>query len=219
MGLRTWQIGSQVPGVPGLTASASRNESVVELNQNHPVMEFGFYTAIFKVHWGSYHDGREVGCGAHLLPQLYKKISINETFHTDHTLNTGRRAQISERARNSPCNGWKKRKKGKKRRERNQDWTCAQEESCKGGKVLHLGSPLMDRNISLERGSFGALEESTATGLWWAKWRMTCTDGQDHRLVLLSSPPQHLSTGVGGDWMLKFGIWRSDPGRGLGLAV
>ena len=125
MGLTTWQIGSQVPGVPGLTASASRSESVVEHNHTPPVMEFGFYTAIFKVHWESYHDGREVGCGAHLLPQLYKKISLNETFHIEYTLNTGRRAQISERTRKSPCNGRKKRKKGKKRRERNQDWTCA----------------------------------------------------------------------------------------------
>lgn len=77
----------------------------------------------------------------------------------------------------------------------------------------------MDREISLERGSFGALKESTATGLWWAKWRMTCTDDQDHRLVLLSSPPWHSSTGVDRDWMLKLGLWRSDPGRGLGLAV
>lgn len=73
MGLTTWQIGSQVPGVPKLTAHASRSERVVELNQNHPVMEVGFYTAIFKVYWESYHDGREVGCGEHLLPQLYQK--------------------------------------------------------------------------------------------------------------------------------------------------
>ena len=86
-------------------------------------------------------------------------------------------------------------KKGK-RRERNQDWTCApKKRAVKGGKVLHLGSPLMDREISLERGSFGALEESTATGLWWAKWRMTCTDGQDRRLELPTCPLVWAGTG------------------------
>lgn len=121
-----------------------------------------------------------------------KNIFINETFHTEHILKTGRRAQISKRARKPPCNGWEKREKEGKKSGLD---LCPKEESCEGGKVLHLGSPLMDREISLERGSFGALEESTATGLWWAKWRMTCTDGQDRRLELPTCPLVWAGTG------------------------
>lgn len=46
-------------------------------------------------------------------------------------------------------------KKGRKRRERNQDWTCApKKRAVKEEKVLHLGSPLMDRDQPGE----GALE-------------------------------------------------------------
>lgn len=131
-------------------------------------------------------------------------------------LNTGRRAQISKRARKLSCNRWKKRKREEKEGKKSGLDLCPQEESCEGGKALHLGSPLLDREISLERGSFGALEESTAAGCgrqnggWPAQMATTAA---------VCSPPWPSSTGVGGDWMLKLGLWRSDPGRGLGLAV
>lgn len=60
-----------------------------------------------------------------------KNISINETFHTEHILKTGRRAQISERARKPPCNGWEKREKEGKKSGLD---LCPQEESCEGRK-------------------------------------------------------------------------------------
>ena len=95
-------------------------------------------------------------------------------------------------------------KKGK-RRERNQDWTCApKKRAVKGGKVLHLGSPLMDREISLERGSFGALEESTEISVRKEKQRVTCIDSWHHCPAL--SRLRRLSASRGGDWMLKLRI-------------
>ena len=65
--------------------------------------------------------------------------------------------------------------------------------------------------------SFGASEESAATSLWKAKRIVTCTDGQYCRPVLPSLRP--LSTRMGRGWVLKPGLWRSDPGRGPGLAI
>ena len=78
-----------------------------------------------------------------------------------------------------------------------------------------LGSPLTSGEINLDGG--GASEESTATGLWKARWRVTCTDGQYHRPAPRSL--RHLSASVGRVWVLKLGLWRSDSGRGLGLAA
>ena len=68
-----------------------------------------------------------------------------------------------------------------------------------------------------QRCSFGTLEESAATGLWKAKRRETYTDGWYHDLALPSL--RRSSTGLGKGWVLRFGLRRSDPGRGLELAT
>ena len=65
--------------------------------------------------------------------------------------------------------------------------------------------------------SFRPLEESTATGLQKAKWRVTCTDGWYCLPSLLSL--RHSSTSAGGVWVLKLRLKKSDPGRGLGWAA
>ena len=67
------------------------------------------------------------------------------------------------------------------------------------------------------RGSFRALEESTATGVQKAKWTVMCTEGQHHHPVLPRL--RRLSVSVGGGWVLKHRLQRSDPGRRLGLAA
>ena len=78
-------------------------------------------------------------------------------------------------------------------------------------KVLHtLGNPLTRRNI-------WASEENVATGLQYPDQRETCTDDQCHYSVLPSL--KGLSASVGTGWVLKLTLWRSDLGRGLGLAV
>ena len=41
----------------------------------------------------------------------------------------------------------------------------------------HTRKPLCGRRLRVaEAGSFGAMEESAATGVWRAKWRDSCTE-------------------------------------------
>lgn len=66
------------------------------------------------------------------------------------------------------------------------------------------------------RGRFGALEENRSAGLGKAKWRETSTDGLKCCLALSSL--RHLYAGMGGAWVQKLSIQRSDPGKELELA-
>ena len=76
-------------------------------------------------------------------------------------------------------------------------------------------SPHWQGNQPGHRGSFGASEESIATSLQRAKQRKTCTDGWCCCLALPSL--RRSLAGAGGGWVLRLGIRRSDPARGLGL--
>ena len=57
-----------------------------------------------------------------------------------------------------------------------------------------------------------ALEKSTETGLVRAKQRATQT-------ISTTIPGHHSLTCLEGGWALRLGLWRSVPGKGLGLAV
>ena len=64
-----------------------------------------------RKHWREdLHDGGGVRHGEHLPPHKYiKNTSTCGTAPTEHLLDTGRRPQISQKARNSPCTspcGW-----------------------------------------------------------------------------------------------------------------
>ena len=53
---------------------------------------------------GDLQDGGGVRCGDYLPPHKYiKNTSTCGTTLTEHLLNTGRRPQTSQKARNSPC--------------------------------------------------------------------------------------------------------------------
>ena len=138
---------------------------------------------------------------------------------TEYLLNAGRRPQTSERARKSLHN-WV----GQKKKEREKGiWMAGWdlhpwEGAMKEEMFLYTGvSPHWQGDQPRQRGSFGVLEESATTGFQQPEQRETCTDGQCHHPALPSL--RCVSTIVGRDWVLKLGLWRSDLGRGLGLAV
>ena len=151
-----------------------------------------------------------------------KNTSTCGTVLTEHLLNAGRRPQTPKRARKSPHNWVGQKKKGKKKKERERKESGRdlhpRDEAVKEGRFAYPGkSPHLQGNQPGWRGSFGASEESTVTGLWRAKQRETCTDGRCHCPALPSlrcSP-----AGAGRVWVLRLGFWRSGPGRGLGLAL
>ena len=64
--------------------------------------------------------------------------------------------------------------------------------------------------------SFGATEESTATGVQRVKWR----DSQHRGLVPTSThQPKRIvcsPAGAGGGWELRLGLWSSDPSERTG---
>ena len=79
-------------------------------------------------------------------------------------------------------------------------------------KLLHqLGSQLG------QRGSFGASEYSAKTSLWRVKQTEACQDGWSGHPALFSL--RHVSPGAVRVWVLRLGLWRSEPGRGLHLAA
>ena len=69
-------------------------------------------------------DGGRVRRGDHLLPHKYiRNTSTRGTAPTEHLLNTGRRPQTSQKARNSPRT-WVGQKKKEKTEPKNRDGTC-----------------------------------------------------------------------------------------------
>ena len=155
-----------------------------------------------------------------LLPSPHKYIrnmSTCRTTPTEHLLNTGRRPQTSQKARNSPhtCVGQKK-----KQRQKNRDRTCTSGRDLWRRKSFHtLGSPFIDGNEGKAGGSFIATEESTETRVQRAKWRDSCTQDQcqpaHNSLRGLSAYP--LGRVGAGNWGSGFRF--QIPGRGLGLAA
>ena len=87
-------------------------------------------------------DGGGVRHGDHLPPHKYiRNTSTCGTTPTEHLLNTGRRPQTSQKARNSPCT-WVGQKKKKKQRQKNSDRTCISGRELWRRKSFHtLGSP------------------------------------------------------------------------------
>ena len=85
---------------------------------------------------GDLQDGGRIRLGDHLPP--YRKIrntSICGTTPTEHLLNTGRRPQISQKARNSPTYLGRAKEKRKNRDKRIGTGTATLGGSCEGGKV------------------------------------------------------------------------------------
>ena len=118
--------------------------------------------------WEDLQDGRGVRCEDQLPPHKYiKNTSTHWTTPTEHLLNAGRRTQTSKKARKSLQTWVEQKKKEKKNRTKEQ------------GLDLHLWEELW-RKKSFRTlrscltggdggGSFGATEESTATGVQRAK--------------------------------------------------
>ena len=139
------------------------------------------------------------------------------TTPTEHPLNAGRRIQTSQKARNSSRTWVGQEKKEKtETKEQGQDphqW----EGAVKKGKFPHTRKALCGRRLRVaEGGSFGATEESAATGVWRAKRRYSRTE--DWGRPALTSPRgfAHLPGRAGaGRWGLGFS---RIAGRGLGLA-
>ena len=91
--------------------------------------------------------------------------------------------------------------------------------SCEGGKIsTHQEAPsLAEMGGWGGRGSFGAMEESTATGGKKGK-----EERFPHRGLVPTSThqPEKLvcsPTGTGGGWELRFGLQRSDPRERTGV--
>ena len=80
-------------------------------------------------------DGRRVRRGGHLRPHKYiRNTSTCGTTPTEHLLNTGRRPQASQKARNSP-HTWVGQKKKEKADKRVGMGPAPLGGSCEGGKV------------------------------------------------------------------------------------
>ena len=160
-------------------------------------------------------DGGGVRRGDCLPPHKYiRNTSTCGTTPTEHLLNTGRRPQTSQKARNSPRT-WVRQKKKEKE---NRDGTCTSGSELWRGKSVHtLGSPFIGGDGGWAGGSFGATEESAATGVRRAKRRDSRTEDQCR---LITHQPERLvcsPAGVGGGWELRLGLWRSDPRERTGV--
>ena len=153
-------------------------------------------------------------------PSSYKYIrntSTCGTTPTEHILNAGRRPQNSQKARKSPWT-WVGQKK--KQRQKNRDGTCTSGRELWRRKGFHaLGSPFTGRDKGWQGGSFGAMEESAATGVQRAKQRDFHTEDRCRpALTSVRGLSTHPLGRVGaGSWGSGFG--GQIPGRRLGLAA
>ena len=122
-------------------------------------------------------DGGGVRHGNQLPPHKYiRNTSTCGTTPTEHLLNTGRRTQTSQKARNSPRT-WV----GQKKKEKTETKEYRRDLHFGGGAVKeekfpHTRKPLHWRRQGWRRGSFGVTEEITATGVQRAKWRDSLTE-------------------------------------------
>ena len=126
--------------------------------------------------------------GDHLPPHKYiRNTSTCGTAPREHLLNDGRRPQTSQKARNSPRT-WVGQKKKEKTQTKEQGWDLhLGEGAVKEERFPHTRKPLCGRRLRVaERGSFGATEESAATGVRRAKRRDSHT--QEKCRPALTSP-------------------------------
>ena len=166
---------------------------------------------------GDVQDSRAVRCGDHLPPHKYiRNTSTCGTTPREHLLNAGRRPQTSQKARNSP-HTWVGQKKKKNRDKRIGTGPDLWEGAVKEEKFPHTRSPFAGGDCGWRRGgSFGATEESAATGVRRAKRRLPhrgsvpTSTHQPERVVC--SP-----TGAGRGWELRLGLRRSDPRERTGV--
>ena len=122
------------------------------------------------------------------LPHKYIRNTCTcGTTPTEHLLNTGRRPQTSQKARNSP-GSWVGEKK--KEKTETKEWgpdLCQWEGTVKEERFPHTRKALHGQRLGVaEGGSFGATEESAATGVRRAKWRDSRTE--DRCRLALTSP-------------------------------
>ena len=122
-------------------------------------------------------DGGGVRHRHHLPPHKYiSNTSTCGITPIEHLLNAGRRPQTSQKARNSTYLGREKEKEKTETKEEGRDlhqW----EGTVKEEKFLHTTKPLHWQRWGVaEGGSFGATEESTATGVQRAKRRDSRTE-------------------------------------------
>ena len=84
-------------------------------------------------------------------------------------------------------------------------------------KFPHTRKLLHWRRWGVSGGNFGAMEESTATGVQMAKWRDSRTEKQCRSALTslrgLSAHP----TGWAGGWELRLRLQRSDPRERTGV--
>ena len=125
-------------------------------------------------------DGGRVRHGDHLPPHRYiRNTSKRGTAPIEHPLNTARRPQTSQKARNSPRT-WVGQKEKEKTETKEQGRDLRQwEGAVKEERFPHTRKPLHRQRLRVaERGSFASTEESTATGVQRAKQRDSHTEDQ-----------------------------------------
>ena len=123
-------------------------------------------------------DGGRVRRGDHLPPHRYiRNTSTRGTAPIEHILNTGRRPQTSQKARNSPRT-WVGQKKKEKTETKGQAWDLHQwEGAVKEQRFPHTRKALRGRRLRVaEGGGFGATKESAATGVRRGKRRDSLTE-------------------------------------------
>ena len=110
-------------------------------------------------------------------PQIHQKYIYmwNNSYRTP--TERWQKTQTSQKARNSPRT-WVGQKKKEKTETKEQGWDLHHwEGAVKGEKFPHTRKPLRGRRLRVaEGGSFGATEESAATGGQRAKWRDSRTE-------------------------------------------
>ena len=128
--------------------------------------------------WEEGQDGGKVRRGDHLASHRYSRnTSTCGTAPTEHPQNAGRRRQTSQKARNSP-HTWvgQKKKETTETKEQGRDmhqWEGAVKEE----RFPHTRKPLHGQRLRVaEGGTFGATEESAATGVRRAKRRDSRTE-------------------------------------------
>ena len=169
---------------------------------------------------GELQDGGRVRRGDHLPPHKYiRNTSTCGTTPTEYLLNAGRRPQTSQKARNSP-HTWAGQKKKEKTETKEQGWELhLGEEAVKEERFPHIRKPLHGWRLQgAEGGSFGATEESTATGEQSTKRRDSRTEEWCQPALTsprgLSAPP--LGWAGAGSWELRLGL-PSDPRERTGV--
>ena len=135
---------------------------------------------------------------------------------TEHLLNAGRRPQTYKRARVSPRN-WVGQKEKERKRIRTGPVPLGGRKSCEGG------------NFSTHRDVLSLVARlARSQGELWSLWRKHSNrfgEGKPkrelYRQLLLTGTPQldKLIHWSGRGWILRLGLWESDPGESIGLTV